>query len=262
MKKNYDRPWLDSTDVEIPTVELKEICKTWDADTWERYLKWYEGAQTDLHLVPQSFENLIETIFESPFQDLQTHSTEENRQLCEQLFASVPAIEASVLKLIFFEGKTNAEVAAILGRSRTGINDIKFRAITKLKREFAGDGSTTRHLMRGTSSESTEILPSIWTSIPQVSQTEVVVCVPDNYKFIFEEINRSSLRDSMSELSERSQKILYLRFWCNWSHEKIAVHLETGSNVIQQIEDAALSKLKRRMIEIESLNEEGELTWA
>ena len=67
---------------------------------------------------------------------------------------------------------------------------------------------------------------------------------------------------ALKEITPIAQEMLYLAYWCEWSIPRIARELKTGSNVINQVMEAALFKLKRLFIEIETGVQPGGQTWA
>ncbi len=75
---------------------------------------------------------------------------------------------------------------------------------------------------------------------------------PKNHKEEFENIQRTALRQALQELSERQQRIIYLRFWCDYSVNDIASELGLGVNFIEEVCQATISKLKRKIIQIET----------
>ena len=52
--KNQNQPWLNDAGNEIPTEQLREISKQWDAQTWEEYLNWYESSRNQTQDEPNA----------------------------------------------------------------------------------------------------------------------------------------------------------------------------------------------------------------
>lgn len=258
MQTNKPKPWLTSTGVEIPTAELKEICKSWDADTWERYLKWYDSGCREKLIHPNLYDEIAERQTESIFQRLCPSSGGPETQLCEELLGSLPALEAEVLRLTYFNGQTERQISAEINRPKTNVHRLKVSALSRLQRGRAGEKWTTRHLMRGASSEIDPGKNSPWAALLSLPIREDRVYDPGQYKEEFAKISHAELKVAVSQLSEREQRILYLRFWCDYSVSEIAHELRSGVNLIEQVIEAAISKLKRKIIQIKTGHQPGE----
>ena len=96
-KKKPNRPWLTPSDVERPTAELKDICKSWDAQTWANYLNWYESGQSEKMITHSLYTKISEFGSEAK----STHI-----ELCHELLSALPQHQQQILKLIYFEGRT------------------------------------------------------------------------------------------------------------------------------------------------------------
>ncbi len=242
MKSQTTKPWLTAGGVEIPTEQLSKICQTWDPPTWERYLKWHESGRREALVASSLYTEKCDQMEDSIFSSLGYKNSEENIQLCKQLLGGLPSRERQVLSFIFLEGLTERDAAALVGISPGGIHKIKIRALLRLQRGIQGNEVSTRRYMRGDVSA---------THVPLANYArEEKVYDPKNYKAELAEIQHRELCQAVSELSERQQQIIYLRFWCDYSFKQIARDLGIGVNFAEQICDAAVSKLKRKVIEM------------
>ncbi|MBX3039562.1 MAG: sigma-70 family RNA polymerase sigma factor [Bdellovibrionaceae bacterium] len=247
MRTKKPRPWLTPTGVEIPTAELKEICTSWDQATWESYLNWYQSPRRDALVCPAVYEKKTEDMTGSIFQQLDHNTDPGKRNQCEQLLQSIPVGEANVLRHVFFDGRTVREIAAIEKTAKSTVHDLKNRALLRLRRGQDGENPDTRRLMRGVDSDESNI-QSFWAQPLSFSIREDKVYDPSQYKEEFAKISHSGLKMAMGELSDREQRILYLRFWCDYSVSEIARELRSGVNLIEQVIEAAISKLKRKVV--------------
>lgn len=252
MRPKKPKPWLSSTGVEIPTAELKEISKSWDQATWEDYLDWYESSRRDALVAPGVYQKRTEEMTESIFQQFNQNTDPKNRALCERLLGSIPEHEAEVIRLIFFHGRTVRQIAAETTHSKSGVHYLKNKALARLRRGHEGEKLDTRRFMRGVDSESDSNIQSIWAKPLSFSIREDRVYDPSQYKEEFAKISHSGLKVAVAELSDREQRILYLRFWCDYSISEIARELRSGVNLIEQVIDAAISKLKRKVVRRET----------
>ncbi|MGZ3748398.1 MAG: sigma factor-like helix-turn-helix DNA-binding protein [Pseudobdellovibrionaceae bacterium] len=242
MQKQLLKPWLTSGGVEIPTEQLKQICQSWDPPTWERYLKWYESACREALVPTTIYSAQCDQREESIFSEFGYETSPERTQLCDELLHELPEIERNVLSLIFLNGKTEREIAAEVNRSQPGVHQIKTRALLRLQRGLRGNEVITRQYMRGEASATEDPLANY--------AREEKVYDPKNYKTELTEIKHHELCQAVRELSERQQQIIYLRFWCDYSFKQIARDLGIGVNFAEQICDAAVSKLKRKVTEM------------
>lgn len=245
--KKY-RPWLTSMEVEIPTEELIEICKSWDTPTWAAYLAWYESSCRERLVSSGAYTKLCDELTASIFVSLGHDTDPEKTDFCQRLLKSLPKFEAYVLAHIFLHGLTERQVAAKLKISKTRAHEIKFRALSRLRRGIQGNDPTTRQLVKGMNSNSHQTEFSIWEIIPSSLIREARMYDPNNHVEELKNIERYSLKRALSELSERQQHIIYLRFWCDYSFNEIARELGCGINVAEQICDATIFKLKTKII--------------
>lgn len=245
MRTRKPRPWLTSTGVEIPIDQLKAICKSWDQATWEDYLKWYESGRRDALVSPAVYQKRTEEMTESIFRQFDQNTDPQKRALCEKLLRSIPENEAKVLRLTYFRGRTIRDIAAETNYSKSGVHKLKNRGIERLRRGHDGEKVDARRFMRGEIFDHNS--ESLWVQPLSFSIREDRVYDPTKYKEEFAKISHSGLNRALAELSEREQRILYLRFWCDYSVSGIARELRSGVNLIEQVIDAAISKLKRKI---------------
>jgi DNA-directed RNA polymerase specialized sigma subunit len=252
LKKKYHRPWLNATGVEIPTADLKPIVRDWSASTWEAYLKWYEHGRKDALVSPEAYAILGDEQTESIFEQFAQNSSQEVRRLCEQVLSLLPDIEALVLRRYFLEGRTEVEIAFEQKRSQTGVNLIKNRALSRLKRGNSGDGMFARRFMKGDEFSGVADEPSIWDEPLAEKIKEARRYDPENHNAEFEAIKSSCVREALKELPELARRILYLRYWCDLSVNQTARILKRGVNVVEQIEFTSISKVKRGALAFET----------
>lgn len=256
-KETTPRPWLTADGVERSTFELKRISRDWDPKTWEDYLTWFESALGSRLIAPYIYEKIGDEQSESVFEKFDQNNDPRIREKCETLLSSIPANEAQVLRHIFFDGFTVRRIAGILKVSKTGVHHIKTRALSRLRREHDGDGWDTRQFMRGESEIPREFGQSIWTNPTTFKIREARIYDPNNRDLEFEKLPSSALRIALSELTPLARDVLYLRYWCDLSVVQIARRRKTSGYVIEQVSAAAVFRLKRLFIEIETGNTPG-----
>ncbi len=250
-KKKYDRPWLTPTGVEIPSYQLRRISKSWNITTWGSYLDWFGTGRNAALITPDAYDRLCEKRIESIFEEFAQNDSQENRTLCEQFLAKLPPLEAEVLRRVFLAGNTEVEIAFALKRSQPGINLIKNRALSRLKRGNSGESVIARRFMRGEDSFSESEEPSIWNHSFTQPIKEARAYGPKNHKAEFKALSPTCLRVALQALSESAQRILYLRHWCDFSVKATSRALGIAMNNVEQIESASISKVKRSALEFE-----------
>lgn len=250
-KLRKPRPWLTSTGVEIPTLELRQIAKSWDLETWAEYLDWFDVGRREALVRPFVYDlcgnNTANSVFDDFFASNRVASDK-----CEHLLSLIPENESEVLRLIFFHGKTIREVAAIRGISKSGAHKIKNRAISRLKALTSGDGVDAARFMRGVCDEHRDVPDSLWRKPTTFTFKEAHLYHPKNQDQEFAQIPNSAFRVAINEMTPLSRSILYLRFWCELSQAETARHLRTAANFVQEIEQSAVSNFKRLFFEIET----------
>jgi DNA-directed RNA polymerase specialized sigma subunit len=251
-RKKFERPWLNATGVEIPTVDLRPMTHSWNSATWEDYLTWYETGRREALIQPVIYDKTCDEQFESIFEQFAQDSSSENREKCEQVLSLLPGLEALVLRRYFLSGLTEVEIAFELKRSRTGINLIKTRGLSRLKRGNSGDEMSARRFMRGESDFSENEDLSIWEESSTTKIKQDRKYDPQNHKAEIELLESMSLRAALMELPEIASQVLYLRYWCDLSVNEAARLPNRGVNVIEQIESASIVKINRSVLVFET----------
>jgi DNA-directed RNA polymerase specialized sigma24 family protein len=244
-----NRPWLTSSEVEIPTFVLREICKGWDRETWERYLSWYESSIREKLIDQDLYDDICDRQTQSIFSLFDQDNSIENKKLCESLLRSIPQEESKVLRLVYFQGKTIRDIAYETNQSKSTVHFLKNKGLKRLQRGQDGEKLDTRHLMRSMAPNSDEKSP--WSLPLNFLLKEARMYDPKRHGEEFAKIKHTALRIALQDLTDKQQRILYLRFWCDYSIKEIAQELNTGMNLVDQVCDATVSKLKRRILEIE-----------
>lgn len=245
MKTNYERPWLTGSGAEIATIDLKVICKQWNANTWEAYLKWYSSGCREVLISLNLYQKIGEEQFESIFKSLAKSETPAKRNLIERLLSQLSGREAEILRATYLEGRTQVEIAAEFCLSQPRVCQIKNNALRSLKRGLAGDKFIARQFMRGASDYERVTETSIW-DLPMLhSPKDAVIYDPNKFEDEIQNFKKHSLREAILRLSPIAQEIVYLRFGCDQSIRQIARRLRMGMNTVSEICNASVSKIKR-----------------
>ncbi len=252
LRNKLNRPWLTPTGVEIATIDLKPLVKNWDLATWESYLDWYDGASTESTISQKAFASICEhqefTVFELYSQCPSEESLTDSKRLLHQL----PELEREVIRMKFMEGLTEVEIAFEMRRSRSGINLIKTRALSRLKKLNPGDAVAAGPYMRGEVDSSDQKFESVWDEPSLYPIREKRNYITKRFQEEISAIRFSSVREALFDLPEIGRKILFFRYWCDFSVNQTARLLKCGQNVVEQIETASISKVKRGALSFET----------
>ncbi len=249
MKKTFERPWLTGSGVEIPTIELSEICKTWAPGTWQAYLNWYGSSCREVLITLAVYQKIGEEQFETIFESLAKSETPAKRNLIERMLSQLSEREAEILRATFLDGRTQVEIAAELCLSQPRVCQIKNSGIRSLKRGLGGDKFIARQFMRGANSYERPIETAIWDQPMVPPPKEPRFYDPNNFENEVQHLKNHSLRKAVLLLPSTSQEIVYLRFWCDQSIRQIAQRLQMGMNSVCQICHASVAKIKRSIVQ-------------
>ncbi len=142
------KPWVDVNGDELGTDQIRELSPSWDAETWEAYLTWRESERHESLVAPAHYDELVDAQTENIFSQVHGSSPEMDRKICDELLNTLAPRDAEILRMIYFEGKTERQIALTLDLSRAAIQKIKKLALQRL-RARAGAKVRTRRIMRG-----------------------------------------------------------------------------------------------------------------
>jgi DNA-directed RNA polymerase specialized sigma24 family protein len=213
------KPWLTESGDEITTEELRSICINWHNDTWNRYLKWYCSSWRTQYARRVAELDLISEV---------TLPVEA---------APLSPSEESVLKLVYLGGLSERETAKFTAGSKSTIHDIKIRALKKLKENGPANEPGKFTIMRGQDNEDTQVN----SQCVQISPLQMISAAE------LESNATTLLGEVLTTISDRQAIALFVRFWRGFKPVEAAHFLSIGTNVIEQILDTAIFKIKRHM---------------
>lgn len=254
-------PWLTNEGKEISTRKLKRIARHWGPRTWGQYLDWYETPRQESLVASGFYKKKCELQTESIFEQFAQSASDANRETCESMLNKLAPADAQVLRLAYFEGRTQRQIAATLDLSQPGVYQAKKRALEQLRKVEGKAKVITRRYMKGKISSSSQEEDSIWDKVWDKPPFQPARN-PGRYdaklhKEEIAKIQRDSVRLALQGLQEDEQRMLYLRHWCCRSINQIARELGMGVNVVDQILGASLNRVKRKIIFLETGSEAG-----
>ena len=252
MRTKKDRPWLTGSGVEIPTSDLRDICKSWGPELWDAYLKWYASGRREALVSPLTYIEICEEQSDSIFESRKISVTPAKQNLVIRILKQLPERESHILRATFIEGRTQVDIASDFRLSQSRIAHLKREAFIRLKRGLAGDKLIARRFMRGVSNVVEQIETSIW-EMPMVPPPrEDRKYEPENFEVEMSNLKNHSFREANRRLPKTAREIMYLRFWCDLSVREIARRLSMGGNVVEQMIEASVSKVIRNQIQFQT----------
>lgn len=136
--QNVNRPWLNENGSFKSVEEIKKISQTWNSSQWEEYLKTLEGTQKESSLDKAYYIDQIsnEDCADIFFSFIENDDYPHIRMSLEMVFRKLTKNERNVLRKVFWEGISKADIAKQSGISRAGVTRTYNRAMEKLKTAF------------------------------------------------------------------------------------------------------------------------------
>ena len=121
---------------------IREESKNWNAQQWESYLQTVERGRSESLSTRTEVERLGITL--NIFDLADTDCSEEISTLVRSLLDKLSNRQAFVLKMIFWHGKSERQIAKMMGSSRQAVYDLKKRALKNLRISFHEVLATSR----------------------------------------------------------------------------------------------------------------------
>ncbi len=136
MHTQLRKPWLDLNGLPLSDEQLQFVSRRWDQKIWEEYLSWFECPLKESQLKSAVYDELAGKMTESIF-SLSSSSECNYTTICfDELLALLTPKQKIVIEMIYWQGKSEKEIAKYLGVSRCAIQKFKRRALAKLKRNI------------------------------------------------------------------------------------------------------------------------------
>lgn len=148
-----EAPWLLESGKATPEQHLRTLTPYWNAETWEKYLTWFEsqeGQRAESLVYPRTYTELCESQEETIFAYAQSNADDDLRALVNEYLISLTEQQRRVIELIFWDGRSTRYVAQAIGISHQSVLRLKVRALNKI-RELLKGGASSR-IMRGENS--------------------------------------------------------------------------------------------------------------
>jgi DNA-directed RNA polymerase specialized sigma subunit len=247
MRKKLNRPWLTASDVELPTSELKEVSKSWNEQTWNDYLNWFQSGCSEKLVSKKVYDVISEELEKNVFENFGYKTCPKLQSFCDRLLSILPVNQQYILRAIFFDGKSQVVVAHEINKTRACVSQNKLKALRTLKREHDGKMVYARQYMRGADVYISEIKNLIWNEKLSAQPCEIKPCADSEADKVLLKHPCSELRHAFRELSQKSRQTIYLKFWCELSNSEIARKSSLGLNTVEQIIESTVFKIKSQV---------------
>lgn len=135
---NEKPPWLLVNGKNTPEELLKTLTPNWDADTWEKYLEWYETQLGESQVHPRKYDKICEEQEESIFVNAQSSADDDLKSQVNEFILKLTDQQKRVVDLIFWEGRSERFVADFLNINHKSVHRLKIRALNKIRRLLKG----------------------------------------------------------------------------------------------------------------------------
>ncbi len=128
------RPWLDKNGKAKRDQELKRICQTWSASTWEAYLSTLDIPLREQLIPTQELNKITHSesyaeVYQGLLQQSEYPKFEKELDSASRTLA---ATERKVIHLIFWDKLSLQETANLLGVHKSSVVIYRERALKKL----------------------------------------------------------------------------------------------------------------------------------
>jgi hypothetical protein len=148
-----EAPWLLENGKVTPEAHLRTLTPYWNAETWEKYLTWFEskeGQRAESLVPPRRYVEMCESQQDSIFVFAQSNADDDLRALVSEYLLTLTEQQRRVIEIIFWDGRSERFVSQALGINRGSVHRLKIRATNKIKDLLKG-GCSSR-IMKGENS--------------------------------------------------------------------------------------------------------------
>jgi hypothetical protein len=149
IKNTNHRPWLDPKGKVYCNETIKEISKSWDAETWELYLQQtVDVERSENEVLLDKYQQLLEEVSEG----VRWSSCTVPQHVITQIHLALRALAPQQKKIIagsFWDGLSERELAEKLQIAKTTVNESKKISLSKIKDFLEKDPTTLSYLIGG-----------------------------------------------------------------------------------------------------------------
>lgn len=168
------KPWTDERGRMLSEVDLKIRSRKWTPDIWESYLQTLEGKQSGRKYSSEIYDDYCGELVESIFSVVTNESDALTRNTIEEAIQKLSHRQAEVLRLIFWEGKSQNRIAKDWGVQQSSVFNLKQRALERLRKSLEKmQGAVNSRLMKGEENSSLAEHDYVRSDIEEVMNAEI-----------------------------------------------------------------------------------------
>ena len=122
-------PWKDESGQTLADSILKETSKNWSQDNWEAYLKWSETPLSESLMAQGSFIEMADSSQAKIFENIEQCTPISLKNKVANFLELLTPRQREILRMIFWENKSEREIAAHLKISRSTVKQLKKRVL-------------------------------------------------------------------------------------------------------------------------------------
>lgn len=130
------QPWTDPDGNILDLAEIKRKSVSWTPDIWSAYLDTVDQPLKESQI--SKFDEAASSLAESVFVHSQSNASEEIKKLLQQVILTLNDQQREVVEQLFFNSRTQREVALGMSISQSRVRDLKHAALKNLKTFFQG----------------------------------------------------------------------------------------------------------------------------
>ncbi|MBI2519475.1 MAG: sigma-70 family RNA polymerase sigma factor [Bdellovibrio sp.] len=139
METQVRKPWLGQNGLPLSDKELKLASRRWDLKTWEEYLSWFDIQLKETQISPTIYNKIADNLEESIFALCSSNENSHAIASFNKFLSVLTPKQKIVIEMIFWQNKSEREIAKHLGVSRPAIQNIKKRALAQIEQMIKND---------------------------------------------------------------------------------------------------------------------------
>lgn len=172
--KTHVKPWTDSKGRMLSDDNLRIKSKGWSAEIWEEYLTTIEAKSSGRTYKPEIYEGFCEELMESIFSVVTNEDSSILKNKIEDAMSELPKRQQEVLQLLFWEGKSQNQIAKDWGVQQSSVFNLKERALNNLRISMESlQGAVNSRFMRGQENSRYHGSDGIQSDIEEVMNAEI-----------------------------------------------------------------------------------------
>ena len=172
--KRIIKPWTDAKGRVLSDDELRTQSKSWSSDTWKEHLTTLESKSSGQFYKPEAYDGFFAELVESIFTVVTNENNSALKKKIQLAVSDLPQRQREVLELIFWEGKSQNQIAKTWGIQQSSVFSLKERALRNLQFSLKKlQGAVNSPFMRGQENSSDLWCECIQSDIAEVMNSEI-----------------------------------------------------------------------------------------